>query len=104
MGNSMTDNTIPTVVGRLTPSGTQIAIKCPYSDKKHLHGAPEGDEAEHRRGAKATPRNPHTHPGRPLQAFYVRYVHRRKPRPLQPYRSMPNWAKFANPLQILEKF
>ena len=49
MGNSMTDNIIPIVEGRLTPSGTQITIKCPYCGKKHLHGAPEGDEAEHRR-------------------------------------------------------
>lgn len=49
MGNSMTDNTFPIVEGPLTPSGTQITIKCPYCGKKHLHGAPEGDEAEHRR-------------------------------------------------------
>lgn len=44
----MTDTTAPTVVGRLTPSGTQITIKCPYCGEKHLHGAPEGREAEHR--------------------------------------------------------
>jgi hypothetical protein len=52
---------IPTVEGRLSPSGSQIIVTCPYCGEQHFHGA-AGDYG-HRAPHCDLQRYPHASPG-----------------------------------------